>query len=217
MLKKALFIFFGFLVLSSCSRFNNFVSKNNPDAYPTRYVPSMYDKAGGYSDLRVSPTNFIIRSSCNRVTIPDICRNIALLRSAEIAMINGYKYFEIIGVDGGISKSTQYYQSEDRLMKIENDRQDQLYRNNIEMRIRLTNTKYDDRHYESKVIIDQLYNKFVPNFSCLERKNGFMAQEYLSWNYSCLRKNGFPINDGDYGDYMKYFEQVAENKRRSNN
>lgn len=60
----------------------------------TAYQPSGY--RGGFSDSQLATDIFRITFQGNAVTTPDRAEEMALLRSAEVAINNGFNYFVIV-------------------------------------------------------------------------------------------------------------------------
>lgn len=61
---------------------------------------------GGYDDIQLNATTFRVKASGNGYTSPGRVESIMLLRAAEIAEENGYRYFAIIGGDGISTRTT---------------------------------------------------------------------------------------------------------------
>jgi hypothetical protein len=60
----------------------------------TTYQP--HGATGGYSERRLSDNSFQIRFNGNGYTHRDVAKDYALLRSAEVTLLAGYKYFVIV-------------------------------------------------------------------------------------------------------------------------
>ncbi|MGJ3495583.1 CC0125/CC1285 family lipoprotein [Piscirickettsia salmonis] len=62
--------------------------------------------SGGYSETQLSENMFKVSFKGNAHTTKERAEDFALLRSAELTLKNGYKYFAIVGANTSISKST---------------------------------------------------------------------------------------------------------------
>ena len=57
----------------------------------TMYQPTAY--TGGYSSTQLDVDKFKVRFGCNGFTGASFCQNMALLRSAEVTIDNGFNHF----------------------------------------------------------------------------------------------------------------------------
>jgi len=56
---------------------------------------------GGYADTRLGPALWRVDITANDYTRPDLVREFALLRSAELAVQHGYPYFAVADPESG--------------------------------------------------------------------------------------------------------------------
>lgn len=70
----------------------------------TGYHPARF--SGGYSDMRLQDDIFKVNFRGNGYTGKGRASDFALLRSAELALENGYKYFAILGESSDVRTST---------------------------------------------------------------------------------------------------------------
>ncbi|MFL2628393.1 MAG: CC0125/CC1285 family lipoprotein [Candidatus Marisimplicoccus sp.] len=70
----------------------------------TMYQPTAY--TGGYSNSQLDVDKFRVRFGCNGFVSSSYCQDMALLRSAEISIDNGYNYFIILNEDNSASNSS---------------------------------------------------------------------------------------------------------------
>ena len=68
------------------------------------YQPTAY--TGGYSSTQLDVDKFKVRFGCNGFTGASFCQNMALLRSAEVTIDNGFNHFIILNEDNSVSNST---------------------------------------------------------------------------------------------------------------
>lgn len=65
-------------------------------ACATPYQPYSYFGGGGYRDMQLSENGFKVTVEANGYTSNEQATNIALLRSAELTLENGFKYFVVV-------------------------------------------------------------------------------------------------------------------------
>ncbi|HZR09674.1 MAG TPA: hypothetical protein VFA79_13925 [Myxococcales bacterium] len=73
-------------------------------AASTPYQPLSYK--GGFSDTQLEKSVFEVRFAGNETTTPARATDLALLRSAEVALEHGYNYFIIAEQQAGASNQT---------------------------------------------------------------------------------------------------------------
>src|SRR4051812_28995441 len=78
-----------------------------PRAIPTPYQPLDYE--GGYSDTQLDRNVFQVRFHGNKYTPAEVVADYSLLRSTEISLERGFKYFIIVRKVGRSSASTYTY------------------------------------------------------------------------------------------------------------
>ena len=87
-MKKAAYLSF-ILFFSSCA---------------TLYQPKGF--GGGYTQTQLNDNKYQVRFGCNGYSSKSFCNDMALLRSAELAVDNNYNYFLIIDNDNSVSNSS---------------------------------------------------------------------------------------------------------------
>ncbi|EUJ11125.1 hypothetical protein Meth11DRAFT_1963 [Methylophilaceae bacterium 11] len=73
----------------------------------TRYQPYSYFGGGGYRDVQLAENVFKVTVEANGYTSSSKATDLALLRSADLAIQHGFKYF-IIGAMSDDSRSSSY-------------------------------------------------------------------------------------------------------------
>lgn len=91
-MQKKLVTLFACLLLSACA---------------TSYQPYSYFGGGGYKDVQLAENVFKVTVEANAYTTSARASDLALLRSADLALQHGFKYF-IIGATADHSYSTSY-------------------------------------------------------------------------------------------------------------
>lgn len=65
-------------------------------ATPTTYVPAAAD-GYGYTDQRLEADRFVVRYKGNSATSAERAQDMALLRAADLTLLEGYEWFQVVG------------------------------------------------------------------------------------------------------------------------
>ncbi len=113
----------------------------------TQYTPE--SKRGGYSDVQISPDVYEVRAVVNHKTEPQIARDYALIRTAELACKNGYSSFELLDESFTNSTGKRAYQHLGISM----------------LRVKMHKPS-DDKYYDPKTILLQMNSRYDLSIDC---------------------------------------------------
>lgn len=68
-------------------------------ATPTQYRAAQFEGDEGYSEVRIEADRYRVTFEGNTLTDLDRVQNLTLLRAAELTLLEGFDWFEIVGSD----------------------------------------------------------------------------------------------------------------------